>query len=312
MSVNHYHHDDAGAPVLSGQAGALVALLDAVLVNGYGSKAGLGWTIAFSAPDKRVYRLDSTVNSGRYLRVDDTTTTYATITGYDAMTDIDTGTGRFPAAGDVYWRKSQTADATSRLWDVYGDEAFIHLFTRFHTASNRHEHVLFGDILSLGEAIGARTVLAGARTTSSVLDASSIPQFAASNVITSTTVGGAHCIPDDDGLPTAQTFRCCGHLGLGSDFTGALSNNGFAGADIVASRLWAYRPSASELWMMGEIPGMRMNWKPTAGTAYDSVHGTTIENMIGDGHDYRAQSRSYGNGTNAYHYALMDITGPWR
>ena len=47
---------DSGAPVLDGQAGSLVTLLDACLVTGYGSKTALGWAKAFTASSRGVYR----------------------------------------------------------------------------------------------------------------------------------------------------------------------------------------------------------------------------------------------------------------
>ena len=37
-----YRSDDAGAPNLTGAAGSLIAILDAVLVNGYGAKPAAG------------------------------------------------------------------------------------------------------------------------------------------------------------------------------------------------------------------------------------------------------------------------------
>ncbi len=41
-TVNLYQSTDASAPILTGSAGSLVTLLDACLVNGYGTKAGRG------------------------------------------------------------------------------------------------------------------------------------------------------------------------------------------------------------------------------------------------------------------------------
>jgi hypothetical protein len=45
MTVRIYRSTDGSAPVLTGQAGKLTDLLDAILVNGYGSKTAAGWTI---------------------------------------------------------------------------------------------------------------------------------------------------------------------------------------------------------------------------------------------------------------------------
>jgi hypothetical protein len=43
-----YRSSDGGAPVLTGLAYSLLALLDALLVNGYGAKNPLGWTRSFN------------------------------------------------------------------------------------------------------------------------------------------------------------------------------------------------------------------------------------------------------------------------
>ena len=40
MTVTVYRYDDTSAPTLTGSAGALVALLRACLVDGYGEKVG--------------------------------------------------------------------------------------------------------------------------------------------------------------------------------------------------------------------------------------------------------------------------------
>lgn len=147
MPVRYYTSEDAGAPVLSGQAGALIALLDAVLVNGYGSQPPLGWSKPYTAANKAVYRLDATINSGRYLRVDDSNALYAIVNAYDAMSGVDSGTGGFPnVATPRYWRKSDTSGSASRQWTVFGDEAFAHLFLRWRDTYSYHHHV-FGDLI---------------------------------------------------------------------------------------------------------------------------------------------------------------------
>ena len=70
-TVNIYRSTDASAPTLEGVNGSLVALLDACLVNGYGSQSAAGWTIAYTTTNKRVYRNSTTDGTGFYLNVDD-------------------------------------------------------------------------------------------------------------------------------------------------------------------------------------------------------------------------------------------------
>ena len=74
MTVIVYRWDDPSAPVLSSpSAGSLIGVLDACLVNGYGSKAAAGWTKAFSGTKLAAYRQGG--GSMCYLRIDDGTGT---------------------------------------------------------------------------------------------------------------------------------------------------------------------------------------------------------------------------------------------
>lgn len=130
MTVRIYKSTDASAPVLTGQAGALITVLDAILVNGYGAKTAAGWTKPFSTTNKAAYlqNLTGANNAtGMYLFVDDaapTTAKEARVTGFETMSAITpTGTGQFPTnaqssigVGALVVRKSTTADATARAW----------------------------------------------------------------------------------------------------------------------------------------------------------------------------------------------------
>lgn len=140
-TVRVYYSTDASAPVLSGQAGALVGVLDACLVNGYGSKSAAGWTIPYTGTNLRSYK---TGRSGwnAYLYINDTSTYDATCRGYSNMTSAtDSGTNPFPPPTAVannlsgglvtqlaYIPKSSTADATARPWVLIADPYTFYLF----------------------------------------------------------------------------------------------------------------------------------------------------------------------------------------
>lgn len=144
MTVRVYRSTDASAPVLTGAAGSLVALLDACLVNGYGALAAAGWTKALTAANKAGYKQNLTgANnaSGMYLYVDDTApgaggAREARVCGFETMSAITpTGTGQFPTAaqsaigtGQLVIRKSLTADATARAWTLVANGQTIYLF----------------------------------------------------------------------------------------------------------------------------------------------------------------------------------------
>jgi hypothetical protein len=145
MTVRVYRSTDASAPVLTGQVGSLTALLDAVLVNGYGAKTAAGWTIAQTGTNKRGYlqALSGANNpAGMVLYVDDTGpgaggAREARVCGFETLSAITpTGTGQFPTAaqspigtGQLVIRKSNTADATARAWTIVANGQTIYLFT---------------------------------------------------------------------------------------------------------------------------------------------------------------------------------------
>lgn len=166
MTVRIYRSTDASAPVLTGQVGKLTDLLDAILVNGYGSQTAAGWTINQTTTNKRGYKQNLTgANnaSGMLLYVDDTgpgagAAKEARVCGFETMSNITpTGTGQFPTAaqsavgvGTLVVRKSTTADATARAWTCIANGQTIYLFieTGDQTAPLAAFPFIFGDFFS--------------------------------------------------------------------------------------------------------------------------------------------------------------------
>jgi hypothetical protein len=169
-----YRSTDVGAPTLSGTAGDLTTLLDAVLVNGYGAKAAAGWTITHTAANKRVYTQGA--GSGMGFRVRDNAggtggAKEALIRGGESWTDIDTPVGPFPTAAQSALtdssqvvRKSNTADATTRAWKIFADDKTINMFIMSGDTANVYKSWRFGEIDSYVTAdiyacaIGARNI----------------------------------------------------------------------------------------------------------------------------------------------------------
>lgn len=137
-----YRSTDAGAPQLTGQAGSLVAVLDAVLVNGYGvgvdAKAPAGWTLEFSGTNKRVYRNSVAHGTGTYLRIDDTGSEQlaeprlAWMRAYESMTGVDVGSNPAPLeshlARGYSFIKSTVATAVTRPWVVFACSTYAYMF----------------------------------------------------------------------------------------------------------------------------------------------------------------------------------------
>lgn len=136
-----YISSDAGAPVLTGQTGTLIALLQAVLVGtagvAYGAgptaKPSAGWTQPFTpTATKCVFRNSAAAGgTGVYVRVLDDGSgaagfKEAFFTSYAAMSSIDVGTNPTPTtvqmATGVPVRKSSAESGTARAWTIVADE----------------------------------------------------------------------------------------------------------------------------------------------------------------------------------------------
>lgn len=132
MTFRMYSSADPGAPTLSG-TGSIFTVLDAILVDGYGSKAPAGWTKAFTGTGKAAYRMATGAGkSGAYLRIVDQLDSGrgARWRGYESMTDVDTGTNPVPTVAQVsgdgfYCWKSWTNDGTARYWQAWADDSFL-------------------------------------------------------------------------------------------------------------------------------------------------------------------------------------------
>lgn len=148
-----YRSTDPGAPQLSGQAGAFVAIMDAVLVDGYGAgpdaKAPLGWTRAYTGTNKRSFRNDPALYSGNYIRFDDSNAQFVLVDGYEAMTTVDAGSERFEETSSG-WAKSNAASSAARAWVVVGTARCFYIFMSFTNALPYGFFV--GDLITLGPA----------------------------------------------------------------------------------------------------------------------------------------------------------------
>ena len=160
MAVTVYRWDDPDAPVLSNpNAGSLIGVLDACLVDGYTGKTGAGWTKAFSGTNLAAYRQGA--GSMCYLRVDDGTGSFKVkMRGYESMTDVNTGTGEFPTttqlANGVYAAIGTSTTAANKPWIVVADNKRFYLWVGaslttavdISTSTTWQALFFFGDIIS--------------------------------------------------------------------------------------------------------------------------------------------------------------------
>lgn len=164
MPVTVYRSTDSGAPTLNGTVGALVTVLDAILVNGYGSKAAAGWTKPFSGTNKAVYRQGG--GNQFYFRLQDdglredgssatAGAKEAKLRGYESMTDVDSGSAPFPTTAQMATstgptvRKSYTADSTARAWVAIADNRTLYFFAATGDLSSVYFAFWCGEFYSL-------------------------------------------------------------------------------------------------------------------------------------------------------------------
>lgn len=188
--VTLYKSTDTSAPTLSGTAGDLVTLLDAILVNGYGTQPAAGWTKAFSGTNAAAYLAAG--GNQFYLDVNDNGpgaggAREARMRGYEAMTAVSTGTNPFPTvaqlAAGLVCRKSAALSATTRTWVAVADDRTLYLFVD-PGDSLGYTGFMFGDFFSYLVNDGFRTMIIGRITENNATAAAETLDIASLSVTT--------------------------------------------------------------------------------------------------------------------------------
>jgi hypothetical protein len=207
-----YKSSDASAPVLNGGAvGTLITVLDAVLVNGYGTKAAAGWSKAFSTANIGVYRAPSGVRN--YLRVDDSdgvVRSAGKIAAYETMSDVNTGTHSYSASSPLLL----TGNNNPATWLIAADAVTFMMFV-LASGSPAYYGFVFGEFFSLVSNDSYRSFLRAA--SSNTLANTSETMDVMSTVISSATSAGFGVLDR-------------GHTGVGAavnaSFTGDTAKSG--------------------------------------------------------------------------------------
>lgn len=184
MALTLYQSTDASAPTLNGTAGALITVLDAILVNGYGSKAAAGWTKPYSGTNKAAYRQGG--GNQFYYRLQDdgnhedgsaatASTKEAKLRGYESMTNVDTGSNLFPTTAQIALsigptiRKSTAADSTARSWIAIADNRTCYVFALTGDLGGIYYSFWMGEFFSmvLGDSYRAGVIVRDTENTSS-------------------------------------------------------------------------------------------------------------------------------------------------
>lgn len=183
-----YYSSDAGAPSLDGTAGTLIAVLDAILVTGYGAKSAAGWSHPVATAGN-IATYQQAAGSGFTLLVNDngpnvtSTTKEAWLVGWESCATVGapvgTGSGQFPlpaqllTTGHMVCRKSNTADGTVRQWKAFADDRTIFFFAASGDTAGVYFGFFFGDVFSMaGGGDTSRCILYGSGTENSALASS--------------------------------------------------------------------------------------------------------------------------------------------
>ncbi|MDX9896532.1 MAG: hypothetical protein RBS34_13880 [Desulfofustis sp.] len=133
MTVRVYKSTDTGAPAHpSATLGSMAALLRACLVTGYGTQTAAGWEEPFTeSSNYAVFRALS--GARQFFQIDDNQADadVAAIYAFEAMSDVQTGTGQWVTSSDSYrhfGKRQNATDAYSTSWLVVADELTCYVF----------------------------------------------------------------------------------------------------------------------------------------------------------------------------------------
>jgi hypothetical protein len=263
-----YKSTDASAPVLNETSvGSFIALLDACLVNGYGSKAAAGWSKAFSGTNIAAYRAPSGIRN--YLQVTNTGASPSAI-AYETMSDVNTGTHAYAGALSIY-----NSSLTTAPWVVAADAVTFYTFIQIASGS-AYLGFTFGEFFSLLSSDSYRGCIRGPVNTGSLNTDDKLDTVSTSiNSVSSaffidrgyTGVGGGI-----NAVITGDNSKSGGALLNGS----VLPYPNPVDGGLYLSPLWISDPSTSPInHIRGRIRGLWQVLQPTAAMANgDTFSGT--------------------------------------
>lgn len=274
-------------------------------------RAPVGWTRQFSSGNKRVYAPPPhPILPSCLLRVDDTGTQVAAVSGYVTMSNIDTGTEPFPGVA-TYWQKSNAA--SPRSWLIAGDaEAIVFCVCPASAYPENGSAFFFGRLLGystldeypvlLCADLGTSVTTQGGSyglglTASAVTGRSSLPRG----------FSGAHGVVDAKYsiLFSAESVNAgSGTSGSGSKYAPSYAG----GADV----LYPTPIYCSADKLRGEIPGVLGLGQGGAARIWPALSKLPWqpgerELVVFPTHYLPASTTTSANGV-----LFVDVTGPWR
>lgn len=388
LAVKYIHNAMRGAPVLNGQNGTLIDLLDALLLNGWGAAtaasvtvadgvatatfgsstpwevgavievsgatpaelngqsrvlsaadasmtfaasapngaatgtisikyAAAGWSKPFTDSNLAAYRSQDLLSPRHYLRVRDNYGKYATVSGFEAMTAISTGTGRFSRSASLdhngsTWRKSTQANATAVPYLVAADSRAIIVAIAEAVPDSQNYHAAgvygFGDCLPLAPSGDAWcTFLASVAYDTAVTSEGSLGVTFAAGA----SLGGIVMPRNADGTGDVRAVGALASSGAYATISGADSTFGPAPSSVTGEVMCSrVRLCLADKTSRALAPGVL--YIPQTIAAGLLLPGD-VQPGAGEFAGRRLRAVSVGN----YNYSpggfsMIDLTGPWR
>lgn len=274
-AVTRYSAIDSEAPLLLPTVGSLGTLLATVLNAGYTGKSAAGWAIPFNDNYEKIVFQNGTGSRQRYWQVTDNfiqNPNMASIYGYETMTDLDTGTGKFPTDQQIVTpqyssiHKNDSQTQAARYWIIYANHKLCFLLINPQNSIDFSGAGLyvFGDFVSLNVDDPYNSLLIGRhRQENSV----SYNGLASQSCTITNTLDGHHLIRSYTQL--GGSIRFGKHADNYKD--GVLFPNPVDGSMII-SRFWVTEASGV---IRGYIPGLwHLNSSYSQFTQGDQFTGT--------------------------------------
>jgi len=190
MTVRSFKATDNNAVILTATVASLNQVLWSCLYSGYEGRLSAGWAIPYNDTYFVTVYQNGDGSQQRYFRVDDnrgSTPYLAALYGYETMSDINTGVGKFPSDLQIVSPnfsnilKSNSGTTSPRNWCIWADQKICYLLIN-PESNNTFENaclVVFGDFVTYNP--------------SDVYNSLIISRIVNSGSSSYNTLGGLHC-----------------------------------------------------------------------------------------------------------------------
>jgi hypothetical protein len=274
MTVRRYSAIDVDSPLLLPETGSLNNVLKTCLNEGYVGRPAAGWAIPYSDGYEKVVYQGGAGSRSRCFRVYDDNTSapnLASIYGFETMTDVDNGTGKFPSDSQVVAPayssilKNTSETVAARNWLIFADSrlCFLIINPEANTTFVNADMIVFGDFVSFNNSDEYNTLLIGRINQTTTLSYNGNVRL--TNTI-GNTVNGHHAPRSYTQI--GNSIRLGKH---GDDSNAGVQFPNPVDGGLIMSRYWITEPDV----LRGYIPGLWYLASPyTNFTHGDTFSGT--------------------------------------